>query len=273
MSHKRIFRFAFHTSLSEISRFRIHQLRDGDAFAELSAVLYPRGYEYGGLMLNLPSDEKNAPEVDVSHLTSSDLIVLNTRPPIDDLDMGVRHPVRCSNTNLEKLIFGAVKPQYFKICARSQVILSEAMAEQLPNNFKDRANILFHSSLDGSYVKYRGLGDRFWQKPPDDQKRTAVYLIQIPALWEGGPRLLASYGMAGTETLGWNYLLRTRFQEWLDSYQFLMAEVLLSKLPDKPTDLSFADKWQVTPILPIPFSRSISEERPAGSPANQKRTK
>ena len=59
--------------------------------------------------------------------------------------------------------------------------------------------------------------------------------------------------MAGTETLVWNYLLRTRFPEWVGSYQFLMAEVLPGKLPQQPTDLTFANEWKVTPILRLPL--------------------
>src|SRR2546428_9791180 len=117
MSPKRIFRFAYHTSQSSDLRFRIHQLRDGDAFVQLSTALYSKGYEYGGLLLNLPSDEPTkAPQVDVSSLTSSDLVVLNTRPPIDDVEAEIKRPVRVSYTKLEDLIFAALKPRYFEWC-------------------------------------------------------------------------------------------------------------------------------------------------------------
>jgi hypothetical protein len=270
MPFKRIFRFAYHTSKSSDSRFRIHQLRDGDAFVQLSAALYGRGYEYGGLLLNLPSDgPTEAPQVDVSFLTSSDLIVLNTRPPINDQEAEIKRPVRRSYTSLENDIFKALQQRYFRWCARSRIILSEAIAKQLPPAFKDRADVQFHSSHDGSYLRYRGYNDRLWQRPPADEKLTAYYLIQIPSLWPSGPGLLAVFGMAGTETLAWNYLLRTRFLSWIDSYQFLMAEVSPRRLPDQPTDLSFADDWQVTPILTIPCSQGISNESPATSPANQ----
>src|SRR6267143_479448 len=106
MSPKRIFRFAYHTSLNDKSELRLHQLRDGDAFAELSAPFYSKGYEYGGLLLNLPSEkEADAPHFDVSSLTSSDLVLLNTRPPIHDIDQENKHPVRRSYTLLERHIF------------------------------------------------------------------------------------------------------------------------------------------------------------------------
>jgi hypothetical protein len=268
MSPKRIFRMAYHTSLSKNSRFRIHQLRDGDAFSELSAVLYSRGYEYGGLLLNLPSEKPLEPHpVDISSLTSSDLVLLNTRPPIDDIEEEDKHLVRQSFTNFEAVIFNAVKPKYFEWCARSHIILSETLARQLPTGFRDRANMLFHQSRDGSYIKHGEYASGSW-RPPADQRLTAVFFIQIPALWEGGPGLLAAFGMAGIETLAWNYLLRTRFlrrgrqaaeeSDWLDSYSFLMAEVLPKKVPRKPTNLSFAEEWEVVPILRIPLTQDLA---------------
>lgn len=250
MSPKRIFRFAYHTSQISDLRFRIHQLRDGDAFVQLSTALYSKGYEYGGLLLNLPSDEPTkAPQVDVSSLTSSDLVVLNTRPPIDDVKAEIKRPVRVSYTKLEDLIFAALKPRYLEWCDRSRIILSKASAEKLHSDFRNKADIVFHSSHDSSYLRYRGYKEKLWQRPPADEKRTAVYLIQLPAIWPDGPGLLAAFGMAGTETLVWNYLLRTRFPKWLDSCQFLIAEILLRDLPDQPIDLSFADDWEVTPML------------------------
>jgi hypothetical protein len=259
ISSKRIFRLAYHASQTRNSRFRIHQLRDADAFVELSAVLYSRGYEYGGLFLNLPPEreekrwriQREARPVDVSSLTSGDLLVLNTRPPKHDRKEGDKKRVPSGDNSLEALIFEALK-KYFKVCARSRILLSEEVADRLPEDYRNRAHIWFRQSHDGSYLKYRGYADDFWQKPTN-LSLTAFYLLQIPALWEDGPGLLNAFGMAGTETLVWNYLLRTRFPDWVGPYQFLMAEVLPGKLPRQPTDLTFADAWEVTPILSIPL--------------------
>jgi hypothetical protein len=143
---------------------------------------------------------------------------------------------------------------YFDKCARSRVRLSEKIARRLPEAFRQRADIRFHEYTDGSYLSYRGYDDRFWQKRIDTN-RTAFYLVRIPALWEGGPGLLAAFGMAGTETLVWCHLLRTRFPEWVGSYEFLMAEVVPGGLPQQPADLSFARGWGITPVLQIPFPR------------------
>jgi hypothetical protein len=279
MPSKRIFRLAYHASQSRNLRFRIHQLRDADAFAELSAVLYRRGYEYGGLFLNLPTDElkkghqapKEALPVDVSSLTSMDLLVLNTRPPMHDLSEEDKKRVPPGDNTLEDKVFQALK-QYFDICARSRILLSKGIAERLPAKYENRAHIKFRQSHDGSYLKHRAYTDRLWQRPPR-QMSTAFYLIQIPALWEDGPGLLNAFGMAGTETLVWNYILRTRFPHWVGRYEFLMAEVVPSKLPRQPTNLTFADDWKVTPILRIPLQTSDTQKPSVRSSSRQDRTK
>ena len=252
MPAKRLFRLAYHASQSKNVRFRIHQLRDSDAFSELAAALYSRDYRYGGLFLNLPPDEpQKESAVDVSSLTSSDLLVLNTRPPLHDKEEEVNRPVPVSGTDLEKRIFRAVQ-RYLEKCSRSHILLAKHLADQLPEQFRNRANIMFRQNRDASYIKHREYGTRLWQKPTVEGL-TAVYLIQIQQVWEDGPGLLVAFGMAGTETLAWNYLLRTKFPHWLGSYEFLMAEVLRDPLPTQPATLSFADNWNIVPVLQVPL--------------------
>ena len=268
MSPKRIFRLAYPTQQS----IRIHQLRDADAFVELSQVLYASGYEFGGLLLNRPAGgSTKAHPVDVSALTSSDLLVLNTRPPLDDKEEEDKKFVQSSDSSLEEIVFGALR-HYFDKCARSRVRLSQPVARQLPDLYKQRADITFREYTDGSYLKYRGHSNRYWQKP-NLPNLSAFYLVQTPAIWQGGPGLLAAFAMSGTETLIWNYLLRTRFPEWVGSCQFLMAEVELGKPPRQPGDLSFANDWKIEPILQMPFTtKPISSEK-SSSATKQNRTK
>jgi hypothetical protein len=253
MSSKRIFRLAFPTSKSSDLRFRIHQLRDGDAFVQLSAVLYSRGYEFGELLLNLTSEDDKTPPVDLSFLTSSDLLVISTRPPLDDKKEEDKKFVPSSESSLEKKVFRALEA-YFDKCARSRVKLAQPIARQLPVPFRERADITFREYGDGSYMKYRSHNARFWQKPAAPNS-TVFYLVRIPAIEPGGPGLLTSFGMSGTETLIWNYLLRKRFPDWVFDYRFIMAEVELGRIPQQPDDLSFADTWELTPILKVPFHK------------------
>lgn len=250
MSSKRVFRFAYHASQFSDVRTRAHQVRDGDAFLELLPLLNQQGYRYEGLLLNPPSNKReDAPVVDTSFLSANDLIVLTTRPPLHDLEAGDKRSIRRSYTNLEELIFAAIKPKHLAYSARSRIVLSESIAQKLKPDFKDKADIVFHSSVGSSYLRYRRSEDEAYHNHPRRDKRTAVYLIQVPAIWPDGPKLLVSFAMAGTETLIWNHLLRTRFSEWLDSYEFLMAELILRPVPQKPVDLLFAADWELTPML------------------------
>ena len=250
MSSKRVFRFAYHASQISDVRMRAHQLRDGDAFLELLPLLNQHGYQYEGLLLNPPSNKREeAPVVDISFLSTDDLIVLTTRPPLHDLKVRDKRLIRRSYTNLEELIFAAIKPKYLTRSARSRIVLSESIAQKLKPEFKNKADIVFHSSVSSSYLRYRKSEDEPYHNHPGRDERTAVYLIQVPAVWPNGPKLLVSFAMAGTETLVWNHLLRTRFSDWLDAYEFLIAEVVLGPVPEKPVDLSFAKDWEVTPML------------------------
>ena len=252
MPPRRIFRFAYYTSQSDDLRRRIHQLRDGDAFSEVAAALYARGYVYGGLLLNLPPDEPHGPpQIDLSFLAPTDLLVINTRPPLHDRSQENKKKVPHSGSDFERGLFRALE-SYFEMCARSRIKLHERIARQLPEDFRERADIKFHEYTGGTYLKCRGFDGGFWQKPKPPGA-TAFYLVRIPAAWENGPGLLAAFGMSGTDTLVWNYLLRTRHAEWLESCEFLMAEVVPPPLPQHPTDLSFADDWQLTTVLRLPL--------------------
>ena len=250
MSAKRIYRFAYHASQISDVRMRAHQVRDGDAFLELLPLLTQKGYRYEGLLLNPPSEKRgDAPVVDISFLSASDLIVLTTRPPLHDIEAGDKRPIRRSFTKLEDLIFDALRPKYLTYSARSRITLSEAVAQNLKPEFKEKADIIFHSAVDSSYVRYRSLEAPSYHSPARGDKRTAAYLIQVPAIWPDGPRLLVSFAMAGTETLIWNHLLRTPFSHWLESHEFMIAEFVLRPIPEKPVDLSFAADWEPTPML------------------------
>lgn len=252
MPNKRLFRLAYHTSENKEGRFRFHQLRDGDAFVQLSPLLYERGYTFGGLLLNLPAKNRlQATHFDLAAFTSSDLIMLDTRPPMDDLDQKDNRRVPRSYNNLEDSIFEALRP-YFKKCARSRIWLSETAAQNLPDAFKNRADIVFKENVDASYKRFREYDPVSQWEKPQKSNMTAVFLIQVDELWEKGPGLLAVFGMTGTDTLVWHYLLRTRYPQWVGSSRFLMIEMETQAPPLSLTNLSFADDWKLSQIIQIP---------------------
>jgi hypothetical protein len=241
---RRLFHFSYslHQSRSEPL---LHALRDGDAFAELEAVLLKDDYDYHGLILNFPS-----PDLKIEHpsFLPSDLVVLTTRPPSLD-EMGKKH-MTPSGEELERPILNVVD-QYFKQHSRSHVKLSSEMAARLEK--PDRGEIEFRQHHGAHYLRYRmpyvrKRDQSRWQKPDKTTTITAAFVL-FTNLWNGGPLFLNAFGMDGPTTLIWCYLLRTRFSELLKPHRFVMAELTTDPFPRRPQSLAFADDWKVEILL------------------------
>jgi hypothetical protein len=84
---------------------------------------------------------------------------------------------------------------------------------------------------------------------------TAVYLAYLAHAWPGGPGLLAAFGIGGTETLGWCYLLATRFRELVCTVPFVMAEIEAKEPPGRPHTIDFVDGWNVRLLAPSPVTK------------------
>ena len=79
------------------------KIRDGAAFSELSAPLAKLGYEYGNILFNSPFDPKKDKKLGPEHfkfIKPNDLIVLTTRPPLDDRKHGDKKPVSYTHLTL-----------------------------------------------------------------------------------------------------------------------------------------------------------------------------
>jgi hypothetical protein len=254
MAKRHFFRFSYYTPEARAGRgLRLHQLRDGDAFIELAAVLHKRGYEYGGLILNYPAaSSTQTTTVDTSFLTASDLLVLTTRPPLHDAVRQLKNPILRSYTSLEQRVLAAFDA-YFEVCARDQIKLAGPLAKKLAADVADRSVIEFTQHRGARYSRLRKYEDfeKWHQGPPE---RTSAYLIYTPPLWQDGPPLLATFSIGGPESLLWAYLLRTRFQAYvaLEAPRFVMAEIHLQERPSPLHTLAFADHWQVDVLLDIP---------------------
>jgi hypothetical protein len=235
-------------------QLRPHQLRDADAFNEISALLNQKGYTYGGLILNFPPKKGARPRrVDTSFVTSNDLIVLTTRPPLDDEKAKGKKLISRSHTTLENKVFAALRP-YLRSCTRLIVELSPRLAEQLPVAVANRACIEFKGGYGATYKSYSSHGLLSMQKA-GFPSRTAMYLVHPPKRHKDDPDILCAFGMGGTETLIWAYLLRTKFPDklTLDAPRFVMAELTTHRVPLAPIDFSFADTWQVEFLLDVPL--------------------
>jgi len=237
---------------------RIHEIRDGDAFVELSAALSEK-YEYHGLIMNYPAPDA---EVGKSELTATDLLVLTTRPPLDDDSEVHRKAINRSSTKLESSVLDETLCNYFDCCSRAHVMVNEKFADFM--TFPDRSEIEFHVFQDtehgghkSRYKRYRdvhackGTEAHRWHDPKE-QNLTAAYMILTRI--KDGPMLLNAFGMGGQTTLIWCYLLRTKFAYLLKSPRFVIAEIETDPRPLRPATLSFALKWKVTLLLNHPLS-------------------
>jgi hypothetical protein len=226
---------------------QIHHIRDGDAFLELADIFYAQGYRYGGLLFNFPVP----PSQGLAHVdfSPSDLLVIATRPPLDDNRLFDRLWIERSGSDLEQKVLDAIRP-YFKTCKRDLVILSEEMAGKLKD--PTRAEMAFHVHGPACYIRYRNhygknRDETRWHNS-GEVKRTAAFFLSTK-LHDNSLTISTAFSMDGPGTLIWCYLLRTRFSKLLTSDRFVVAEITNPIPPERPLTLSFADALKVEILL------------------------
>lgn len=217
-----------------------HMLRDCDGCLEFCDYLYGAGYSYGGLFVNFPN---HPVAVDLDRFGEHDLIVVTTRPPMDDERQGGHRDMSGtrSGNSLEERIFSAFSQNLFNTCSRARVVLIRSLTSQLAPGFEHRGDVQFR--MHGRRASYTG-----------QTQLTAAYLLRLKEAWPGGPGLLAAFSLGGAETLAWCYILRTRHPELLESPGVVCAELRMEPdVPAAPLDLGFADSWGVTLIVQKPL--------------------
>lgn len=270
---------------------RIHWTRDALASFELVECLRGFGHGYKETILNRPflfdhkEDEPPTEPLDTadawSFLTRDQILLQPTRIPLDDRTTNdKRYVVRPYNW-VDFQIAGRVRP-YFKQLARSRVWLAEDLCRDLRNRTDDelpygdrrsRERIKFFQGGDEWAVYDRLLlpkahGRGLQQVRADSQRclSTATFMLFIPELWPGGPQFLSAFGMSGSATLLWAFLLKTQLAGVVEEFtlsrscRFLMAELTYGGSPDddayqSPIDLHrlkrIAELWKVTEILNV----------------------
>lgn len=186
----------------------LHQVRDGLAFAELWSMLALSGCGYGGALFNLPARAYPVGKVPspLVKLGPTDLIVLVTRPPLDDEPHDDK-PVQRSGTGLERRVLGALRTWFLEYCSRVEVRLHPRLRERLESERPDaaRRGCIEYSQKTGAYKLT--WTHQFLGVPPVGREggrlRTGGYLIFTPEGWPGGPGILAAFGMGGFETMTW----------------------------------------------------------------------
>jgi len=234
----------------------IHMVRCGAAFAELGATIQQNGYSYGGLILNIPrhrdGDWNPTGALHDNYaggdLSSTDLLVLPTRPPLDDDPSDVKAISR-SGTDLEQHVLGSLNC-FFAHCNRSSVRLSDALRGKLPQDQRHMHDLDFGQRGTASLLHNdKTIGFLVFQP--------TVPLHQKPKRPQG-PALLAAFGMGGTETLMWTNWLRLNASELIATIlghrerYFIMAQFKAPDCQEIPSTMSFAG-FDVTYILNTSF--------------------
>ena len=234
---KRFFWFSSHDSVSgeKTKHLQLHRVRDGAAFQELATIAFNTGYSYGDLLFNIPGNKslKDSERDWEGLLRPNDLLIMPTRPPLDDPRDRTRSRLFRSGSWLEKTVMHELETRCFGKCSRKRVTLARPLQEQLPPQYEGLGEIDFFQYEWPAYQTL--LGDR---KNPrrSSEGPTAGYLVFLKSIWKDGPDLLAAFGMSGTATLIWANLLRT---QWESTVRQVLGRkdsaIIVAELNRKPT--------------------------------------
>jgi hypothetical protein len=253
----RFFRAAYSNPNGDQKRPRLHQIRDGAAFCELSASLVKAGFEYATVVHFYPG-HRVGPSA-FNFIRSGDLVVLTTRPPIDDYlgDARNHHAdrdrrlIQRSGHQLEEAIFSSLKPSCFSWVSRYCVELSPEMAGGLPEERRNMANLEFHKYGNGRIQQSSFLGGphAHYRRVPKPRQHAVGYFAHLPKI-KGFPcGLILSFSMGGYENLLWNRIVRLKFKEWLTKPVFAVVELELPEEPSQPLTPELADRAPMSVLL------------------------
>lgn len=204
----------------------IHKVRDGLALAHLAPTICEFNYGFGRAFLNIPdyrqADLRARGRLKVAEWQpkASDMIVLSTRPALDDRTghgtkkRGTRR-LDVSPHDMETAILGSVLP-FFKECSRSRVTLSDNV--QLGSDDERFRDITYRvqgtedKNTAGAVKQFIVNGSKL---NAGVDNLTVGYILGLPRMVTGGPRLLVTFGMGGTETLWLTFLLATALSDEL----------------------------------------------------------
>ena len=230
--------------------------RDQHAALEIVPALLRRGYEYGEPILDYPPKIPPPPPVrnrdlyavDMSFVSSGDLLLQTTRPPMHDRFTTKRKRIRQSYTDLEDHMFD-VWEAYMAWNSRSRVLLHERLHHLLEPPHEGKRQITFREAQGAPYFE---LADCFGGKEETDEAtehRTAVFLLRKEEAWPGGPGLIGAFGMDATSTAVWCYRLGRDLSDLLDKPGFVLAEMTNPGTPERPTNMLCARKWNIEILL------------------------
>jgi len=191
-----------------------HMLRDGGAFSFIHAAL---ALKYRGIIFNFDPNTYGLGSARPPILTSRDMLVSVTRPALDDDPENNERPLARSQSELEIEIFGALRRNFFDYANRDAIVLTDRVG------------------LSADAVQYRGV--RFAQRKgaqaigagnvnyvneiPNKKttiagNHTIAYTCWVPRVSDSIPSsLLLTFGLNGSATQNWTYLLYSEHRNLL----------------------------------------------------------
>ena len=248
-SARRCFHFAYVRGRHD-REFSPTHTRDSEAAKQMQYALHSLGYPYGGTLYNYPynpcshSGPGGLMPSDLSQYGPQHLIYMTGRPGVHDRLDGVRDRVDPSHTALEHALLQAVS-RHLSHCSRARICVADQHAWTFPRVAEFR-QVQFRQKNGAAIDAVMNAKGRYERRPNTD-RTTLVYLIYERHAWQNGPAFLCSFGLGAMETLVWNIKLARCYPHLLLNTNFAMAEMIAPKRrPERPESSAFAEDWQVT---------------------------
>ena len=231
-------------------RPKSHHGRDGIAQMQLLPALIAEGFQLGETFLNYPPfpfpGEDLSPsqytEFDLECARPGDLLLLTTRPPLDDVAHGNRKRVYPGYTNLE-LALEPLWRKYFRTCARSHVELSEEARKGLRQGFENYAEMEVRVNGGSELLWVNGRKGDGFRRPT--RGGSVAFMLRVDEAWAGGPGFLAVFAMEGDATLAWANILRREYRDLIHEPGFFMFALEPPAERDHRGPLSsIANEWK-----------------------------
>jgi hypothetical protein len=281
MANRDLYLFLYHAGVVRDRDNQPFRMRDLEAAMMLVRALERKyGLKLRQAIYNYPKRGPGPYPFDLRRFRKGDLIVVPTRPPMDDEIVQNKRVIDRSYTELEYAIFAALRPTFRK-CSRPEILLDDTVAA-ISSKIADRQSLLFHQN-GGSMLDAYGKPDTCdYTDVADGERITTAFLVYVEEAWPDGPGLLVAFGLAGTETLVWAHHLAGELRGLLCTTTFALAEMPAAEPSFCTEDSDFAAKWPVkvvgrAPRLPVPptlrRAARLSHLRPAGGAVTPQRRK
>ena len=235
-----------------------HMLRDSAACLFLSELIKGK-YDFGGVLYNMPPDvffpETQTNDIVFSslpNLSNNDLILHTTRPALNDDKENDKRWLFKSGSELEKIILKNMEVFFF-YCNTQYIILSKKVKYDGPYR-AIKFNIRIHPYIASKANVYDHLSlEKISKKNKCSRtNKTVGYIVYIPKLINNNakniesPGVLSVFGLNGTMTHIWSYLVLTKYPDLIKEIissskpRIILAE-FSPEIPNDiiPSDLSF----------------------------------